>query len=197
MSTETVPGLRRRVKANPRRTTLVLSVVGYALVFGTFGGVIPFPEISRETVNLLSHAIAAVNTVALLSLVAGWRFVRREEIGRHRAAMTTAFLLILLFLALYLTKVGGGGEKEIVGATGLVYVAYIGMLAVHVVLSALSVPLVVHALVLGATHAPEELRETEHRRVGRAAASVWILSLALGVITYVMLNHVYGFRFMG
>jgi putative membrane protein len=70
------------------------------------------------------------------------------------------------------------------------------MLAVHILLSVLAVPLVILALVLGLTHSPAELRETVHPRIGRVAAATWILSLALGVITYVMLNHVYGYEFV-
>jgi putative membrane protein len=188
---------KRRVKHNPRRTTLGLSVAAYVVVLGTFAGLFPFPEISRATANLLSHGIAVVNTLALACLVAGWLFIRRGQVDRHRAMMVSATVLIGAFLVMYLLKVGGAGEKEILlPHTSPVYVAYIGMLAIHIVLSVLAVPLVIHALVLGLTHSPAELRETIHPRVGRVAAATWTLSLAMGVITYVMLNHVYGYEFM-
>jgi putative membrane protein len=200
--------LRGPVKAHPLATVAVLSVVGYVLVVGTFLGVVPgsvFPDLSLAEVNLLSDAIAVVNTVATLLLVAGWYFIRRGEVRRHAAAMSASFLLILVFLVMYLTKIGGGGTKEIViASSGLpfvpasaVYAAYLGMLAVHVLLSIVSVPVVLYAIVLGATHTPHELRtETPHRRVGRVAASAWILSLSLGVVTYLLLNHVYSWRFV-
>ncbi len=188
---------RRRARSNPRSVTAAVTVVAYVVVLGTFAGLFPFiPEISQSTVNLLSHAIAAVNTLALSCLVAGWYWIRQGKVRRHKLAMISAFALIAAFLVMYLLKVGGGGEKEIVGATGAVYYAYIGMLAVHILLSVVSVPLVVHALVLGLTHSPSELPEVGHPRVGRVAAAAWILSLTLGVITYLLLNHVYGYRFM-
>lgn len=187
---------RQRIKEHPGWITAVLSLVGYVLVGGTFGGIFPFPGISNATVNLLSHAIAAVNTVALCCLLAGWYFIRNDEVRKHRAMMVTAFALILAFLVMYLLKVGGGGEKEIVGATGVVYWAYIAMLAVHVLLSAISVPVVLHALVLGLTHPVSELYDTRHKTVGRIAASAWILSLFLGIVTYLLLNHVYSYQFM-
>jgi putative membrane protein len=107
--------------------------------------------------------------------------------------MLTAFSLIVVFLGLYLVKIGAGFEKSIL-ASGPVYVAYLGMLAVHILLSALAVPVVVHAVVLGLTHSPSELRDTVHRRVGRIAVASWGLSLFLGVVTYVLLNHVYGWE---
>jgi putative membrane protein len=192
--------VRGPVRDHPAATTAVLSVLGYALVVGTFQGYVPgsvFPDLDEAQVNLLSHAIAAVNTVATALLIAGWRWIRRDEVRKHAAAMVGAFALILVFLVLYLTKIGGGGQKEIVGAPQLVYYAYLAMLAIHIVLSVVAVPVVLYAIVLGATHTPAELRrETPHRRVGRVAAGSWILSLALGVVTYLMLNWIYTYRFV-
>ncbi len=189
---------RERVRARPRSITAVLTVVGYALVLGALYGLAPDDlTIGESTVNLLSHAIAAINTVATLCLIAGWRFIRKGDVRNHRRAMLSAFGLILVFLVLYLSKTGLGGTKEIALSAGPVYYAYLAMLAIHVILSIVSVPVVLYALLLGLTHSPTELREsTAHRRVGRVAASAWILSLTLGVVTYVLLNHVYGYEFV-
>jgi len=183
--------LRTSARSRPAAITAVVSIIGYALVFGAFGGLLPLPEISNDAVILLSDAIAVVNAGALSAIVAGVYFIKTDQIQRHRAAMLTAFTLILAFLVMYLVKVGGGFEKEIL-ASGAVWTAYIVMLAIHILLSAISVPVVVHAVVLGLTHTPAELRETVHARVGRIAAAAWGLSLFLGLVTYVMLNHVYG-----
>ena len=69
---------------------------------------------------------------------------------------------------------------------------YLAMLAIHIFLSVVSVPVVLYAAILGLTHTPSELRETNHARVGRIAAVAWSVSLALGIVTYLLLNHVYG-----
>jgi putative membrane protein len=66
------------------------------------------------------------------------------------------------------------------------------MLFVHIGLSIVAVPVVIHAVVLGLTHTPAELAETVHPRVGRVAVAAWSLSLFLGIVTYVLLNWVYG-----
>ncbi|MFC5970388.1 DUF420 domain-containing protein [Halomarina salina] len=188
------------VKEHPRAVTAALSVVGYALVLGAFAGVIPlFPDLSRDTVVLFSDLIAVVNTLAFTTLLVGWRFIRRGDVRKHRAAMLTAFGLICLFLVLYLWKVGGGFEKSFVVQdgqflsqyAGIVEPLYLAMLAIHILLSVLAVPVVLYAIVLGLTHTPAELRDTAHARVGRIAVVSWSLSLFLGVVTYVMLNHVY------
>jgi len=188
--------LQSRAKANPRRVTAVLSAIGYVLVLGAFTPYAPFPSISRDATIFLGDAIAVVNTLALVSILAGVRFIKRGDVRRHRAAMLTAFSLIMVFLVMYLLKVGGGFEKAIV-ASGVVYYAYLAMLAVHILLSALAVPVVLHAVVLGLTHSPAELRETSHARVGKIAAAAWSLSLFLGIVTYLMLNHVYSWEARG
>ncbi|QDX39650.1 DUF420 domain-containing protein [Salarchaeum sp. JOR-1] len=192
-------GFRDWARENPRTLTIALSILGYALVFGAFGGVLPVPTIGKETVDLFSHLIAAVNTLALSALLLGVYLVKQRRLRQHRAAMLTAFSLIMVFLVLYLWKVGGGYEKEIVIRQGqfladyesIVYGAYLLMLAVHIFLSAVSVPVVLHAVVLGLTQPIDRLGDTLHPRVGRIAAAAWSLSLFLGVVTYWMLNHVY------
>jgi len=185
-------GIRARVRTRPRAVTAVLSVVGYVLVVGVFVG-LPLPRLADSTVLLFGDLIAVINALALTALVVGYRFIRRGDVRRHRAAMLTAFALILLFLVLYLLKVGGGFTKHIDPATpALAEYAYVAMLAVHVLLSVVAVPVVLHAVVLGLTHTPAELRETAHPRVGRIAVAAWSLSLFLGVVTYLLLNHVFG-----
>jgi putative membrane protein len=191
---------RGPVKDHPLAVTGILSVVGYVLVLGTFAGVVdPFPPIGEETVLLFSDAIAVVNSLALIALLVGYGLIRRGDVRRHRAAMLTAFTLILAFLVLYLWKVGGGFEKAIViresqflgTYAGIIEPIYLAMLAIHILLSAVAVPVVIYPVVLGLTHTPAELAETAHARVGRIAVASWSLSLFLGVVTYFLLNHVY------
>ncbi|MFT4946068.1 MAG: putative membrane protein [Natronomonas sp.] len=185
--------IRNSVKARPLAVTILLSVIGYVFVIGTFAGIFEFyPTLSAEQVRLSAHLIAVINTLALAALLVGVHYVKTGEYRKHRAAMLTAFSLILLFLVVYLTKVGGGFEREIVGAPTGIYEAYLAMLAIHILLSIVSVPVVIYAVVLGLTHSFAELEETRKALVGKIAGGAWILSLALGIITYLLLNHIYG-----
>lgn len=187
--------LRETARQNPVAVTAAASAIGYALVIGTFAGVIPYPGLSVSTVDLLSHLIAAVNTLALASLVLGVHYIRKRNIHRHRTAMLTAFALILLFLLIYLPKVGGGGTKEFVGPDAVRLYVYFPVLAVHLILSIVSVPVVIHAVTLGLTHTHKELPNTRHPQVGRIAAAAWITSLALGITAYLLLNHAYTWEY--
>ena len=120
-------------------------------------------------------------------------FIKNDDVRRHRAAMLSAFTLIMLFLVFYLWKTGGGFEKSIV-APELVTLVYLVMLAIHIFLSVVAVPVVLYAVILGLTHSPAELRETSHARVGRIAVTAWAVSLFLGIVTYLLLNHVYAWE---
>ena len=185
---------------NPRIITAVLSGGGYAVVAAAFLGYLPFPALSRPEVVLFSDLIAVVNTVALVALVSGWIFIKRGRVRYHMMAMSTAFGLILLFLVLYIWKQAGGFTKSLVVSNGQfmaefatqITYGYWALLGVHVLLSILAVPLVLHAIVLGLTQPTAALENTAHPTVGRVAVATWTLSLTLGIVTYWMLNHVYG-----
>lgn len=198
MSTDTL--LTTYIRAHPARVTLVVSLIGYAMVGGSFAGLLPVPSLSQETAILFGDAIAVINIVALGSLLAGWWFIKRGAVKKHQAAMMTAFGLILLFLVLYVWKQAGGFTKQFVITQGqfladyttLITYAYWALLGIHVFLSIVAVPVVLYAVLLGLTHTPTELAETRHSQVGRIAVWVWSISLVLGILTYVLLNHVYG-----
>ncbi|THE64652.1 DUF420 domain-containing protein [Salinadaptatus halalkaliphilus] len=186
---------RRRLREQPVGITIGLTIVGYTLVLGTFLLDVPiYPDLTLAQIDLLTHVIAVINAAATVCLVAGWYWIRTDQVDKHRAAMLGAFALIVLFLVVYLIRVGGGGEKVFVGPD-LVRTAYLIMLAIHILLSIVAVPVVLYALILGLSHTPAELRQTAHARVGRIAAGTWILSLVLGVVTYAMLNHIYSYEF--
>ena len=177
---------------HPRALAAILTVVGYVVVVGTlYADTGLYPEISEATVDLLANAIAIVNTATVVSLIAGIYFIRTDRIKKHRAAMITAFVLILVFLVMYLLKTGGGGRKEIIAGAPLRGV-YLGMLGIHIFLSVVAVPFVLYAITLGLTRTPTELKATAHARVGRIAVTAWLVSLVLGIIAYLMLTFYYG-----
>lgn len=179
------------VRARPVAVTVAVTLLGYGLVVGTFAGVIDvYPDLSGGTVDALTHLIAVINTGALAALLAGVYFISKRDVRNHARSMLTAFVLILLFLVVYMFRVGGGDTKAIV-APELVTSVYRVMLGIHILLSIVAVPVVVHAVVLGLGHTPAELADSLKSTVGRIAAVAWIVSLVLGIVTYLMLNHLY------
>lgn len=166
----------------------VYAVLGYVLLSKPPAHLSP---ILGRFVTASPHLIAGVNTSALLCLLAGWRAIRAGRIRTHRRYMLAAALLISTFLVLYVTRVALGGVKLFPGPVAVRNYVYLPILTVHIALSILSVPLIVHNLLIGLTYEPEEVGQTAHPRVGRIAVALWSTSLGLGLVVYLLLIVVY------
>lgn len=128
---------------------------------------------------------AGLNAAAAVLLVVGRRLARRGEVEAHRRVMLSAFGVSSVFLVSYvLHKASRDFENTTFHATGAIKVAYLGMLASHVVL-AMTVPVLAVALIaLGLRD-----RREAHRRLARWAWPVWMYVSLTGVLIYVVLYH--------
>jgi putative membrane protein len=173
------------------RRTIALTVAVYVVLGAALSMTPPahLPPAVAATLPILPPFIAGTNALALLCLVAGWLAVRARQIRRHRRFMLASAALISLFLVLYVTRVALGGIKPFPGPPEIRTFIYLPVLAVHIVLSIASVPLVVYALITGLTHRTRAaVAGTLHPAVGRYAVALWSVSLALGIVVYFMLN---------
>jgi uncharacterized membrane protein YozB (DUF420 family) len=128
---------------------------------------------------------ASLNAVAAVLLVRGRMLARAHRIDAHRRTMLAAFAVSALFLALYLLhKASRGFENTTLHVEGPAKVAYLLMLASHVLL-AMTVP--VFAIVL-IRHGLAG-RIARHRRLARIAWPIWIYVSVTGVLIYVLLYH--------
>jgi putative membrane protein len=186
------PGHRLRPHV-PALTTL-LSVVALGLVFAAALGAVPsalLPNASAATLDAIPHVNAAVSALALLTIAAGVISIRRGYVRRHRVLMLASTALFAAFLALYLYKVSIAGPAPFPGPESVYTTVYLPLLAVHVLLAVVTVPLVIYVLLLAATHPVSALSTTRHPRVGRVAAGLWFVSFLLGEVVYAMLYVVY------
>jgi putative membrane protein len=183
-----------------RRENLSLpaSIIVTALAYGILGFVLfrerpttIYSESVARLVALLPHAIAFVNALSLMLLMAGWWLIRKGYVGLHRIAMPSALGLIFVFLVMYVTRIYLGGIKEFPGPQAIYYYVYLPVLIIHLTLSISCIQPVVYVALIGLTHTVEDIPRTSHRRLGRIAVPAWILSLALGLVVYVMLNREY------
>lgn len=180
-------------RKNVPALTGILSVVSLALVFGAVLGYVPTESLPRSEsfIALIPHVNAVISAVAIATILAGWRWIRRGAVERHRAAMLVSFVLFAAFLALYLYRVSIEGPTEFPGPETVYQFVYLPVLAVHILLAVVCVPLLYYVLLLAATRAPAELPATNHKRVGRVAASLWLVSFTLGIVVYALLYVVY------
>ena len=137
------------------------------------------------TVHDLPALNAALNAVAATLLVTGHAFVRRGEIARHRACMLSAFLVSVAFLVSYVAYHAQAGSVRFT-EPGWPRVVYFAVLATHVPLAALIVPLALVTLW-------RALRGqfARHARIARWTYPVWLYVSVTGVMVYLMLYHLW------
>jgi len=177
----------------PALTTL-LTLVSLALVFGAVLGVIPrhlVPHPGEAFLAAIPHVNAVVSVVAIGVIGYAWYAIRRGNVARHRLGMLSGVVLFALFLGLYLYKVTLHGPTAFAGPDAVYTFVYLPTLAVHMLLAILCIPLLYYVLLLALTHSPAELPRTNHPRVGRVAAPLWLTSFALGVVVYLLLYVLY------
>ncbi|MFD1597382.1 DUF420 domain-containing protein [Halobellus rarus] len=183
-----------RARDHVLELTAVLSVVSLAAVFAAVGGVVPaslLPVVPDSVVDAIPHVNAVLSTTGLVTIALGVRFIRRDDVRRHRAMMLTTFALFVAFLVLYLYRISLEGPAEFLGPDAVYQFVYLPTLAVHVLLAIVCIPLLFYVLLLALSRPVAELYETPHRRVGRVAAALWFVSFALGDVVYVLLYVVY------
>ena len=168
----------------------VLSVLALGLVFAAALRVIPewlLPRAPDAVIAAIPHLNAVVSVAAIGTILVGVRAIRRGDVTRHRRAMLATTGLFTVFLVAYLYRVALEGPTPFEGPPVVEQFVYYPLLGIHVLLAIVCVPLVIYALVLATTHSVSELPETRHPTVGRAAASLWLVSFVLGTAVYLLL----------
>ena len=124
---------------------------------------------------------ATLNALATVLLSAGYLFIRRRQIERHRFCMIGAFSVSCLFLASYLVYHYHVGSVPFT-KHGWIRPVYFTILITHVVLAAAIVPLALVTL----SRALNE-RFDRHRAIARWTLPLWLYVSVTGVIIYWML----------
>jgi len=137
--------------------------------------------------GILAPVNATLNFVSFSLLVAGFVFIRRRDVHRHRRAMTAALFTSTLFLVFYVTRVSLTGTHRFAG-TGLAKTLYLALLFSHMVLAVLLVPVVVRLVWL-----VRQRRFRTHAKLARWAYPVWVYVSITGIVVYLLLYHVFGY----
>jgi putative membrane protein len=172
----------------------LLSAAALALVFAAVTGSIPaayVPDPGPAILSAFTHLNAVISVIAIGTIATGWRAIRNGDVQRHRALMGLSTVLFGTFLTCYLWRLTLLGTAEFPGPEVYYRYVYLPFLAVHILLAIVCIPLVCYALVSALTRPVAAIPETAHRRVGRIAAPLWIVSFAMGVGVYLLLHHVF------
>lgn len=162
------------------RIIAVVSVVVVAAVAFLILGPRPAGLGGQLDVSGLPLVNATLNGLCTLLLVAGYALIRRRRIDQHRNVMLAAFGTSSLFLVSYVIYHWfKSGPRLYDGAwPGLYFV----ILATHIVLAAVIVPLALVTLYRGWT-----MQVKRHRWIARVTLPLWLYVSVTGVVIYVML----------
>lgn len=125
---------------------------------------------------------AILNGCAAVALLIGYTFIRSHRIRAHRRSMITAFAFSSLFLVSYILHHALHGDVRYPAHAAWRSV-YLPLLASHIVLAIVTLPLVLVTFFFSLSG-----RIPQHRKVARWTFPLWLYVSVTGVITYVMLR---------
>lgn len=144
------------------------------------------PDITLdEIIPYLPHFQAILNASAALLLGAGFYFIRDENRGLHRLCMIVALAVSSVFMISYLTYHARVGYLPFEGQ-GIIRPFYFTLLASHVILAAVIVPLVLLTVFFAITG-----NFNKHPRIARWTLPMWFYVSVSGVLIYILGFHIY------
>jgi uncharacterized membrane protein YozB (DUF420 family) len=145
----------------------------------------------NEILPSLPAVNASLNGLSALFLLAGFAFIRRQNILAHRRCMLLAFFTSVLFLGSYLTYHFGLAYYLHKGPTRFLEPLwfrpiYLGILLTHTILAAVIVPLVLITLARALKD-----RFPLHKKIARWTWPLWMYVSVTGVIIYLLLYQIF------
>lgn len=128
---------------------------------------------------------ATLNGTAAILLLLGWLFIRAGWYQAHGMSLSLAFVTSAVFLASYLYYHHHVGDTRFAGPDHWRLI-YLAILASHVLLAIVTVPLVL--LVFWKAYRRDW---TGHRRLARWTLPIWIYVSVTGIIVYLMLYRIF------
>ena len=138
-----------------------------------------------EVIPYLPHFQALLNTTATMLLASGYYFIRGAKPDLHRNCMATALVISSIFMISYLIYHAHVGYMPFAGQ-GIIRPFYFILLASHVILAAVIVPLVLTTVFFAVRG-----DFNKHPRVARWTLPLWIYVSVSGVVIYLLGFHVY------
>lgn len=139
------------------------------------------PQTFANRLLFLPALNALLNGASAVALVVGFSFIRHGQIARHKASMITAFVFSTLFLVSYLLNHALHGDMIFPGH-GTVRVVYLCILASHILLSMVALPIILITFYFSLSG-----RFPQHKRIARYTFPIWLYVSVTGVVVYAML----------
>jgi putative membrane protein len=125
---------------------------------------------------------ASLNAMSAIALCVGLYFIKHGNRQAHRTSMLSAFGFSSLFLVSYIVNHALHGDTHFPG-TGTIRTIYFSILASHIFLSVVALPLVLTTLFFSLSG-----RFAMHRRIARFTFPIWLYVSITGVIVFALLK---------
>ena len=153
-----------------------------------------------EPLSFLPPIYATINGITAVILIIAVNAIKNGNRKLHQRLMTTAIACSVGFLVMYvayhmtadsavfgdtnLDGVLGDNEKSVVGITRIFYLI---LLASHIILSIIIIPLVLITYVRALSESFDR-----HKKLARITYPIWLYVAITGVIVYLMISPYYG-----
>lgn len=179
----------------------ILSIVVLAVVVVLNRKIISPPAYIPEFVYALPTVNALLNSTAFVLLLISLWAIKNKNIELHKKLNLTAFVISALFLISYVTAhfflpetifgdINHNGilESDEQTAVQNIRPVYLFILITHILLAAISFPLVLISFYYGLNN-----QIVKHRKIVKWAYPLWLYVCLTGPIVYVLLKPYYGF----
>jgi len=160
-------------------SVVALSILAYLLLLRQGSG-------DPSNLSFMPAINACFNAAAAVLLVLAVIAIKKKQVARHQALMISAFASSTFFLVGYLAYHYVHGDTKYPG-TGGMRVAYLLLLASHVILSIPVVP-----MCLAAFYFAFRRRFEVHKKITRFLFPIWLYVSVTGVLVFLMLRSAYG-----
>src|SRR5580693_4980030 len=125
---------------------------------------------------------ALLNGLCATALCVGLYFIKRHDREAHRTSMLLAFAFSSVFLISYIANHALHGDTIFPGH-GSVRTVYLSILASHIILSIVALPMILTTFFFSLTG-----RFATHRRIARFTFPIWLYVSVTGVVVFVFLK---------
>jgi putative membrane protein len=125
---------------------------------------------------------ALLNGLCSIALCVGLYFIKQRNLAAHRTSMLVAFGFSTLFLISYIVHHAIHGDTLFQGQ-GPIRTVYLAILASHVILSIVALPMVLTTFYFSLTG-----KFVLHRRIARVTFPIWLYVSITGVVVFVFLR---------
>jgi putative membrane protein len=125
---------------------------------------------------------ALLNGFCAMSLCVGFYFIKHHNIPAHRTSMLLAFVFSSAFLVSYIVNHALHGDTIFPGH-GALRTLYLSILASHIILSIVALPMVLTTFFFSLTG-----RFAIHRRIARITFPIWLYVSITGVVVFLFLR---------